>query len=301
MTGRRAILPLLTLTLAIPVLAQSHHSEKGDSASAGAVLSVIATRDDKKTDPIRPENLDLYENGVEQKINNFVVDPSPSRIVILVDNSQTLQTTVDKMKEAAMQFAYEIYDGDQIFTLAYDQKPEIVQEWTDDPKKMEASFGTFRKKGNPFLFDSIDLAIDQVIQPLMPGTRKTALVIISDGLDRGSKKTFDQVLNELLARDIVVYSLELPDRTGGAYRRDQPKAKEVMEDLAEKTGGRVFDFTDAQTAAKTICDELRKNRYLLSYQPQDTSSYDARRLLLVASNGISVRIKAAQPPNVRSN
>jgi Ca-activated chloride channel family protein len=301
MTSRRAILPLLITLLVTSAYTQSRHSERGEAATAGAVLSVIATRNDKKTDPIRVDNLDLYENGVEQKINNFVVDPSPSRIVILVDNSQTLQTTVDKMKEAAMQFAYEIYDGDQIFTLAYDQKPEIVEEWTDDPKKMEAAFGTFRKKGNPYLFDSIDLTIDQVIQPLMPGTRKTALVIISDGLDRGSKMTFEKVLNELLTRDIVVYSLQIPDRTGGSYRRDQPKAKEVVEELAEKTGGKVFDFSDASTAAKTICDELRKNRYLLSYQPLNASSYDARRLLLLASNGIDVRIKAAQPPNVKMN
>jgi len=301
MNATRAILPILTVLLAIPAFAQSRHAAKGDSAAGGTVLSVVASRDDKKSDPIKVDNLYLYENGVEQKIKNFVVDPSPSRIVILVDNSQTLLTSVDKMKEAAMQFAYEIYDGDQIFTLAYDQKPEIVQEWTDDPKKMEAAFATFRKKGNPFLFDSIDLTIDQVIQPLMPGTRKTALVIISDGLDRGSKITFDKMLNELLARDVAVYSLQLPDRTSGAYRRDQPKAKDVIEELAEKTGGKVFDFNDAQTAAKTICDELRKNRYLLSYQPQDASSYDARRLLLVASSGINVRIKAAQPPNVKSN
>jgi len=301
MKSRRAILPLLITLVATTAFTQSRHSDRGESATAGAVLSVVASRNDKKTDPIRVENLDLYENGVEQKINNFVADPSPSRIVILVDKSQTLQTTVDKMKEAAMQFAYEIYDGDQIFTLAYDQKPEIVEEWTDDPKKMEAAFGTFRKKGNPYLFDSIDLTIDQVIQPLMPGTRKTALVIISDGLDRGSKITFEKVLNELLARDIVVYSLQIPDRTGGAYRRDQPKPKEVVEELAEKTGGKVFDFADAETAAKTICDELRKNRYLLSYQPLDASSYDARRLLLLASNGIDVRIKAAQPPNVKVN
>lgn len=301
MRSRRAILPLLITLVATTAFAQSHHSDRGESATAGAVLPVIASRNDKKTDPIRVENLDLYENGVEQKINNFVADPSPSRIVILVDNSQTLQTTVDKMKAAAMQFAYEIYDGDQIFTLAYDQKPEIVEEWTDDAKKMEAAFGTFRKKGNPYLFDSIDLTIDQVIQPLMPGTRKTALVIISDGLDRGSNITFDKVLNKLLARDIAVYALQIPDRTNGAYRRDQPKAKEVVEELAEKTGGRVFDFSDAETAAKTICDELRKNRYLLSYQPLNASSYDARRLLLLASNGIDVRIKIAQPPNVKVN
>jgi hypothetical protein len=38
---------------------------------------------------------------------------------------------------------------------------------------------------------------------------------------------------------------------------------------------------------------------LLSYSPADASSYDARKLLLVGDEGISLRTKAAQPPNVK--
>jgi hypothetical protein len=133
----------------------------------------------------------------------------------------------------------------------------------------------------------------------MPGTRKTAIVVISDGLDRGSTMKYDKVLNELQQQNIVVYSLQIRDRTGGAYRRDQPKATAVVTQIAEETGGLVFPFEDASTAAKTICDELRKNRYLLSYTPADASSYDARKLLLVGDEGITLRTKAAQPPTVK--
>ena len=63
----------------------------------GMILSVTARRTDNKTDPIKPENIHLYENGFEQKINNLSYDPSPSRIVLLVDNSQTLPADVDKL------------------------------------------------------------------------------------------------------------------------------------------------------------------------------------------------------------
>lgn len=286
------------LFFALPAFTQSRHNAKANDPE-GTVINVTAVRTNSKTDPIRLENLFLYENGIEQKIKNFSFDPSPSRIVILVDNSQTLPTSVENIKQAAMEFAYEIFDGDQLFTIAYDQKPEIIQEWTDDAKKMEASLGTFRKKGNPYLFDALSAAVNEVLLPLMPGTRKTAVVIISDGLDRGSKVPFDKIINELQERDITVYSLQIPDRTGGAYRRDQPKASEIMVKLADYTGGRVFPFEEAQTAAKAICDELRKNRYLLSYMPIDTSTYDARRVFLVADEGITVRTKQTQPPNVR--
>ena len=280
--------------------AQSRRSAKGDSATDGTVISVTAIREGGKGDPIRAENLHLHENGIEQKIKNFSVDPSPARIVLLVDNSQTLPTSIELMKKAAMEFAYEIFDGDQLFTIAYDEKAEIIQEWTDDAKKMEESYATFRKKGNPYLFDAIDITLKEVLIPLMPGTRKTAVVIIGDGLDRGSKTSFEKVLNELQGNNVTVYALQIPDRTGGAYRRDQPKAGAVITQLAEGTGGRVFEFSEAQAAAKAICDELRKNRYLLSYQPTNASSYDARRIFLMAADeGISLRTKTMHPPNIK--
>ncbi|MFN2501816.1 MAG: hypothetical protein ABR530_07385, partial [Pyrinomonadaceae bacterium] len=192
-----------------------------------------------------------------------------------------------------------IFDGDQLFVIAYDEKAEIIQEWTDDAKKLEASLATFRKKGNPYLFDAIDISLKEVLLPLMPGTRKTAVVVIGDGLDRGSKTSFDKILSELQSQNVTVYGLQIPDRTGGAYRRDQPKASAVVTRLAEETGGRVFPFDEAQAAAKSICDELRKNRFLLAYQPANTSSYDARKIFIVADEGIAVRTKAMHPPNVK--
>jgi Ca-activated chloride channel family protein len=218
---------------------------------------------------------------------------------LLVDNSQTLPTDLEKLKQATMEFAYEIFDGDQLFVVAYDEKPEIIQEWTDDAKKLETSLATFRKKGNPYLFDALNSSVSEILLPLMPGTRKTAVVLIGDGLDRGSKTSFDKILNELQNQNIVVYSLQIPDRTGGAYRRNQPKAREVINQLTEGTGGKIFPLEEAQTAAKFICDELRKNRYLLSYFPANTSSYDARRVFIVADEGINIRTKSAQPPNIK--
>ena len=123
--------------------------------------------------------------------------------------------------------------------------------------------------------------------------------MIGDGLDRGSTASFDKVLADLQNYDVTVYALQLPDRTRGAYRRDAPKAGAVITQLTEGTGGAVFPLEDAQAAAKAICDELRRNRYLLSYVPLNSSSYDARRVFLVADEGITTRTKTAQPPNIK--
>ncbi len=290
---------LSLLLFAVFAAAQSGHSARAITDNDGSIISVTALRTNASKDPIKPENLFLYENGIEQRIKNFSFDPSPARILLLVDNSQTVRADVETLKKATMEFAYEIFEGDQLFVVGYDEKPEIIQEWTDDAKKMETSLATFRKKGNPYLFDALNDSVGEILTPLMPGTRKTAVVLISDGLDRGSKIPFDKLLGGLQNQNITVYALQIPDRTGGAYRRNQPKAGDVITQLAEGTGGKVFSIDEAQTAAKFICDELKKNRYLLSYSPVNISSYDARRVFLVADEGISVRTKNAQPPSIK--
>lgn len=292
-----ANLVLLAL-FACAASAQSRRSVAANDGE-GTTLNITVKREGNKTDLLALDRLSLFENGNEQKISSLTYDASPSRIVLLIDNSQTIGANVEALKKAVMEFAYEIFEGDQIFVLAYDTTPEIIQEWTDDAKKIEASLGTLRKKGNPYLFDALDATVTQVLAPLMPGTRKTAIVVVTDGLDRGSKRSFDFALNQLQSQNVTLYALQLPDRTGGAYRRNQPKPPQVATQLVEASGGLIFPFEEAQSAAKLICEELRKNRYLIAYNPTNTSSFDERRLLVVGEAGMSIRTKAAQPPNVK--
>ena len=295
---RFASIAILITAAALAAAAQSRHAARGTD-SGGTILTVTAKRTDGSSGPIRLENIYLYENGIEHRVNGFSYDPSPSRIVLIVDNSLTLAASTEKLSAAVMEFAYEIYDGDQLFVIAYDEKPEIIQEWTDSADKLKESLSLLRKTGNPYLFDALNVTMREVLQPLMPGTRKTAVVVIGDGLDRGSDAEFDRLLADLQMMNVTVYALQLPDRTGGAYRRNQPKAGVVIKRLTEETGGLAFPLDDAQVAAKAICDELRQDRYLLSYLPLNTSSYEPRRLLLLGDEGISLRTKKAQPPNIK--
>jgi Ca-activated chloride channel family protein len=298
-------LTVLTIAAVCFLLTEQALSQSRRSARAvedsGSVIPVLIKNTEGSELKINPENFHVYENGIEQRILNIAYDPSPSRIVLLADNSATVGTDVEKLKAAVMEFAYEIFEGDQLFVIAFDEKPEIIQEWTDDAKKIESSLSTFRKRGNPYLFDAISATVNEVLLPLMPGTKKTAIVVIGDGLDRGSKTSFDKIHDMLLGNNITVYFLQLEDRSGGVYRKNQPKASVVVQKLTEDTGGKAFSFDQAQDAAKFICDELRKNRYLLSYQSLNSSSYDARRLLLLADGNMEIRMKKFEPPSIKSN
>ena len=283
----------------LAVLSSSSFSQAGrrsnSTTQGGVLLSVVARRDNDSGAPITGKQLALFDNGVQQDIKNLSRDPSPARIVLLVDNSLTIRADVEKLEEAAREFAYEIFKGDTLLIIGYDEQAEIVADWTDDAKAIEASLKSFRKKGEPHLFDAVAAVADQALRPL--AGQKRVVVVISDGLDRGSKTSFEQILAELQRLDITVYFVQAPDRTRGAIRRDVPKPKQVIEKLVEGTGGLTFPIDQSRDAASAICDELRKSRYVLSYMPSSMPFGETRRLLVMGDQGITVRAKTAQPPN----
>jgi Ca-activated chloride channel family protein len=290
-------IPLILLAigaLSVSMLGQSGYKPNAN-ASGGVMVGVVARRESNKTIPVTSKEVAVYDNGVEQSIRNFTPDPSPARIVLLVDNSLTIRADVDKLEQAAREFAYEIFEGDKLLIVGYDEQAEIVSDWTDDAKAMEASLKLFRKKGQPHLFDAIGAVVEEALRPLP--AQKRIIVVISDGLDRGSKATFEKTLAELQAENIMVYAVQAVDRTRGAIRRDVPKPKVVIDKLAEGTGGQIFSIDEPQLAAKAVCDELRQNRYVLSYVPSSAPFGQPRSLLVVGNEGITVRAKSMQQPN----
>ncbi|HKP47093.1 MAG TPA: VWA domain-containing protein [Pyrinomonadaceae bacterium] len=295
--GHSRVLPLaalvVVLTTAALLMAQAGR-KPAQTGEGGVLVNVIAKREGSPA-PITAKQLAVYDNGVEQTIRNLSPDPSPARIVLLVDNSLTIRADVDKLEQAAREFAYEIYEGDKLLIVGYDEQAEIVADWTDDAKAIDASLKLFRKKGQPHLFDAVTAVIDEALRA-MPG-QKRVIVVISDGLDRGSKASFDKILADLQSLDITVYAVQAQDRTRGAIRRDVPKPKQVIDKLVEGTGGSIFSIDEPQLAAKTICDELKKNRYVISYLPSNAPFGERRNLLIVGDEGITVRSKTVQPPN----
>ncbi|HEX5966430.1 MAG TPA: VWA domain-containing protein [Pyrinomonadaceae bacterium] len=290
--GFIAVLAILLLTASI--LGQSGNRPNANAAN-GVMVGVVARREDQRTVPITSKEVSVYDNGIEQSIRNFTPDPSPARIVLLVDNSLSIRADVEKLEQAAREFAYEIYEGDKLLIVGYDEQAEIVSDWTDDAKSIEKSLKLFRKKGQPHLFDAIRAVVEGALRPVQG--QKRIIIVISDGLDRGSKASFEDTLAELQSENIMVYAVQAVDRTRGAIRRDVPKPRVVIDKLAEGTGGQIFSIEDPQVAAKAICDELRKNRYVLSYVPSSAPFGQARSLLVLGNQGITVRSKSMQQPH----
>lgn len=299
------------LSEAVSVAAQSGRSVNPANRRS-TIIPVIAERVEDPSKPrrlltssseeqndllIARHELELFDGGVLQKIEAFAPDPSPARFVVLIDNSATLQSDVKKLSSVPAAFSPEIYEGDKVMVIGYDQKPEIITEFTDEPKELQGTLSLLRKSDQPYLFDALNVVMEDVLRPEV-GFSKRVIVLVSDGLDRGSSIKFPEILAKLQDENITVYVIQIRDRTRGALRKDAPKPAEAIEQLTVGTGGAVFPLDgDVKEAVKQICDEVRNSRYQLTYYPEGVNPINKRRLLLTASDpGISIRYKGFHPP-----
>ena len=263
-----------------------------------SLLSGDAAKKEEDEKIIPKQVIDIYDGGVRQKIESFAPDPTPSRIVVLMDNSLTLQTDVKKLASVPAAFAPEIYEGDKVMVIGYDTKPEVITDFTDDPKQLQSTLSLLRKTDTPRLFDALNVTMEDVLRPEV-GFTKRVIVIVGDGLDRDSKIKFDELLGKLQDENVTVYALQVRDRTRGALRKDAPKPEEALKKLTEGTGGKIYSIDgEVKDSVKEICDELRNNRYQLTYDPKGINPLNKRLLLLSSSDAtVQLRYKGWHPPH----
>jgi VWFA-related protein len=118
---------------------------------------------------------------------------------------------------------------------------------------------------------------------------RKALIILSDGVDHGSKEGITTAIETAQRADTVVYSILFKDDEGygnrgaismgpfGTGRRGggrgpqeaRPDGKKILEQISKETGGRLFEVSKKEPVEKIyaqIEEELR-NQYSLGYTP----------------------------------
>ena len=245
---------------------------------------------------LRKEDFDLFEGGTPQTLETLQLDQSPARIALLVDNTKTLKIGVEQLKGAAHALIDELYEGDQMMVVGYDESPYVLQDFTTSLDALDATADSkFQKVGFPRLFDAIQATVLDAFSTV--GSEKRALVLLTDGYDNGSQSKFDEVVALLQREDIVVYVLQAPDRTRNASRLEGPKPQQAVQRLTAATGGRTFPLAEAPAAAKVITEELRLNWFRGVYTPRGVDRLAERNVLLIRHDSAAppLRTKSAFP------
>jgi VWFA-related protein len=206
----------------------------------------------------------IYEDGRRQPIEFFQNDDTPVTVGLLIDSSGSMVSRRKGVIAAGMAFAESSRSDDEMFTICFNEKiwrglPD-GQLFTSDHQELQAALDRSGARGQTALFDALDAGLRQLDHASM--TRKV-LIVVSDGGDNASRTRFDQVLDEALRRDVVIYTVGIYDANDSDAR---PK---LLKDLASSTGGEAFfpkTLDEVQPALERIARDIRSS-YSIGYVP----------------------------------
>jgi Ca-activated chloride channel homolog len=241
-------------------------------------LDVVVT--DKKGNFIpnlSQKNFRVYEDKVEQKITNFSPTMAPLTIVMLIEFSRTFGYWYDDVILPAAQFIDLLRPDDWAALVAYDLRPEILADFTQDKRDLYQGLNRMRipSFSESNLFDALKDTLDRLEE--VDG--KKAVLLISTGIDTFSKITFDTMLKRVQNTNAVIYCIgmaqlarELFDARGWLAPEERLtflQADNQLNTFSRRTGGKAWFprfIGEYPGILQQVGIELR-NQYSMGYQP----------------------------------
>ncbi len=329
-TLRRAVelcLLVLAALLALgdaPLLSQQAGQQGPPITSEVKMVKMLATVRDKKghlVNNLTKDDFAVDQDGHPQTITYFAQESNqPLTLGLLVDTSRSQTRVLDQERSASHTFIEQVLrdDKDKAFVIHFDYQVELLQDLTSSRQKLEASLdqlgapefsqtrggsdpddgggrGSYgHRGGGTLLYDAVYLASNDLMKKQQG---RKALIVLTDGVDRGSKESLQDAIETAQRADTLVYSILFADKEGygnsggyggphmggggmggggmgggGHHRYPQearPDGKKILEQMSKETGGRFFEVTKKQTVGDiydAINEELR-NQYGLGYVP----------------------------------
>ena len=231
----------------------------------------VTTRDGSPIMDLKRKDFRIFEDGAEQEISYFAKDDAPVSIGLLLDSSGSMRNKKQKSSEAAAAFFRTANTEDEFFLIEFDERPKLAVPFTRDTDLLYHEISHAKPYGRTSLFDAIHMALD-----VMKGARheRKALVIVSDGGDNRSRRTFTAIKGDVLEADVQLYAMGIFDAEGASHNsREEAEGPQLLDQLAELTGGRHFPVLNLGTLTDVSIriGQLLRNRYLLGYNPTNGS------------------------------
>ncbi|HLG98478.1 MAG TPA: VWA domain-containing protein [Bryobacteraceae bacterium] len=303
------------------------------------VVNLFATVRDKQGRIVRDLNQDdfvLEEDGRPQVIRYFSRESNlPLTLGLLVDTSGSMRRVLGEERTASYRFLDQVLQQkDQAFVIHFDREVELLQDLTSSRKKLENALAELEQSqpqrpsgqwgggrrggygggrrgggGGTSLYDAVLLASDEVMKKQ---SGRKALVLLTDGVDNGSKVPLARAVEAAQMADTLVYGIRIADpdgynfgrRRGGMSGRGAPPpyvygdrldGKKILQRLCQPTGGASFDVSEKQPidAIYTQLQEELRNQYSLGYTPDHAAAGPGyRRIhLAVKRDGVNIQTR----------
>ena len=193
---------------------------------------------------------------------------------------------------------------DEAFLIQFGEEAELLQDYTNSPKLLNHGAepvarqfgggglhpGPVPTAGGPrgtVLYDAVYLAANE---KLRTEVGRKVIVVITDGVDQGSRLTLNQAVEAAQKADAVIYSIDYSDpRAYGGYGMvfGGGGGEGYLRKMSDETGGHVYKVDRKHTLDeifKELQDEMR-SQYAIGYTPpNDTKDGSYRKLDIKLAN-----------------
>ncbi len=312
-------LPILILSLFLAVIPLRGQQGPAISVDAKMVSMLVTVRDKHAhlVNNLTKDDFVLEQDGHPQTITYFTRDSDlPLTLGLLVDTSMSQRRLLDQERDASHAFLGHVLrvDKDKAFIIHFDYEVELLQDLTSSRPKLEAALDQIGAPefsnspdsssggtggggrgshghaggGGTLLYDAIYLASNEITKKQQG---RKALIVLTDGVDRGSKESLRDCIESAQRADTLVYSILFADKEGygnhggyggghmggggggGGHHRypeeSRPDGKKILEQISKETGGRFFEVSKKEPIDQiyTEIDEELRNQYALGYAP----------------------------------
>lgn len=253
------------------------------------------------------DQFEISEDGKPQTIKYFSAETNqPLTLGILIDSSGSMQNMLPEEKIVGGDFLRQVItDKDLAFVISFDINVDLLQDLTSDvhllrqglerarinvgagsggiPGIGQGPIPVSRPKGT-LLYDGVYLASNDVLSKQVG---RKAMVLLTDGVDQGSRLRLKDAIEAAQKADAICYVLLISDPHWGSDSHE-------MGQMAEQTGGRLITVSKPDKlsqAFKEISDELR-SQYSIGYTPTD-EKHDGtfRKIELKSKDGYKIQAR----------
>jgi VWFA-related protein len=271
-----------------------------DSQLVTLNVSVIDRQTNRGVLGLTQDDFHVFEDGSEQRILKFDSAAAPFDLILLIDLSGSTREVVKLIRQAALRFVDAARPSDRIGVVTFAGQANLVSPVTLDRERLRDSVSRIdTAAGDTKLYDAVDFVLRH-LRSDRRNTRRTAMVLMSDGLDgtvpgvsrqQGSRLLYPQLINAVREYDGVVYTLWLDTYYEALHPQDTTAeafdtGHDRMKALAETGGGAFYEverLEDLSGAYERVVADLG-TVYSLAYRPQNKTRDGQWRSIRVELN-----------------
>ncbi len=253
----------------------------------------VIDRNNRPINNVPQGEFHVFEDGQPQPIESFTREEVPISYGLAVDTSGSLRSQLPTVIEAGKSIINSNRPGDETFLVRFisSDKIETVQDFTANKELLNDGLDSFYVEGGQTaIIDAVYLSAEHVSEYRKGDDgdrRRRALIVITDGEDRNSFYKQEQLFARLREEDVQIFVIgfvnELDKEAGFIRKSPRERAVNLINKLAEETGGRAF-FPDSVAELPQIANEIIRDlrtQYVIAYNPTNKTQDGSYRAIKV--------------------